>query len=99
MQRRLQYRTMIAPENNYKTSTQDSVVVSQSMEQPINQSIKHPLSKQTSSGSTSSEFCPLSDNTMTEYNNYEETYLLQELEQCEQRIKQIVARLNILRTK
>ena len=31
MQRRLQYRTMISPENNYKTSTQDSI------EQPSSQ--------------------------------------------------------------
>lgn len=104
MQRRLQYRTMISPENNYKTSTQDSI---ESSTQPNTQQISQ-LNNQASTSSkvkplfqpaqkSSTDFCPIT-NDSNDYIKHEEAYLMKELEQCQQRIKQIMARLDIIRS-
>ena len=110
MQRRLQYRTMISPENNYKTSTQDSI---ESSTQPNTQQISQ-LNNQASTSSkvkplfqpaqkSSTDFCPITNNSnnsndSNDYIKHEEAYLMKELEQCQQRIKQIMARLDIIRS-
>lgn len=107
MQRRLQYRTMISPENNYKTSTQDSI---ESSTQPNTQQISQ-LNNQASTSSkvkplfqpsqkSSTDFCPITNNSndSNDYIKHEEAYLMKELEQCQQRIKQIMDRLNIIRS-